>query len=178
VKDTKLGREVALKILPASFTNDPGTRRPVPSRSPGARLAQPSAHRADLTASKKQTACSSLSSSWSTTRLEANGSGPSAERLLAVTATGEPLMEREGGRSSVPAGVDLDKLLLQQDRSVVLIHNHPSNTGLSVADIEHLARPGASTIVAVGHDASVFAGAWPSNGSRLSGKAAVRAGFS
>jgi hypothetical protein len=92
-------------------------------------------------------------------RLEADGSGPSAERLLAVTATGERLMERDGGRSSVPVGAQLDKLLLQQDRSVVLIHNHPSSVGLSAADIGQLARPGVAAIVAVGRDGSVFAAA-------------------
>lgn len=92
-------------------------------------------------------------------RLEANGSDPAAERLLAVTATGEPVMERDGGRSSVDVGVDLDRLLRQQDRSIVLIHNHPSNVGLSAADIGQLARPGVAAIVAVGHDGSVFVAA-------------------
>lgn len=92
-------------------------------------------------------------------RLEAVGSGPSAERLLAVTATGEPLMEREGGPSSVSVGVEMDRLLLQQDRFVVLMHNHPSNAGLSAADIGQLAKPGVAAIVAVGHNGSVFAAA-------------------
>jgi len=93
------------------------------------------------------------------TRLEAKGSDPSAERLLAVTASGEPVMERDGGRSYVVVGMDLDQLLRQQDRSIVLIHNHPSNVGLSAADIGQLARPGVAAIVAVGHDSSVFVAA-------------------
>jgi hypothetical protein len=92
-------------------------------------------------------------------RLETSGGSASTERLLAVSVTGELLMERDGGRSLVPVGAALDRLLLQPDRSVVLIHNHPSNTGLSVADIGQLARPGVVAIVAVGHDGSVFVAA-------------------
>jgi hypothetical protein len=92
-------------------------------------------------------------------RLETNKSGPSAERLLAVTATGERLMERDGGRSSVPVGVELDTLLVQRDRSIVLIHNHPAHVGLSAADIGQLARPGVAAIVAIAPDRSVFAAA-------------------
>ena len=92
-------------------------------------------------------------------RLEANGTGPAAERLLAVTATGERLMERDGGQSSVSVGVEMDKLLLQQDRVVVLIHNHASNVGLSAADIGQLAKAGVAAIVAIGHDRSVFVAA-------------------
>jgi hypothetical protein len=92
-------------------------------------------------------------------QLEANGSDPSAERLLAVTPTGERLMERDGGRSSVSVGVEMDTLLRQEGRYVVLIHNHPSNAGLSAADIGQLAKPGVAAIVAVGHDGSVFVAA-------------------
>src|SRR5215471_11075552 len=62
-------------------------------------------------------------------RLEASGSDPSAERILAVTTTGEPVMKRDGGRSYVAVDVDLDRLLGQEDRSIVLIHNHPSSVG-------------------------------------------------
>lgn len=90
-------------------------------------------------------------------RLEADG--PSVERLLAVTPTGEPLMERDGAQSNVVIGVDLDTLLFRRNRSVVLIHNHPSNTGLSAADIGQLARPGVAAVIAIGHDGSVFAAA-------------------
>src|SRR5262245_60219420 len=77
-------------------------------------------------------------------QLRATGSGPSAERLLAVTATGERLMERDGDGSSVVVGEELDTLLRQHDRSVILIHNHPSSAGLSAADIGQLAKPGVA----------------------------------
>jgi hypothetical protein len=91
--------------------------------------------------------------------LEAKENGAAAERLLAVSATGEHLLERDGGRSSVVVGVELDGLLLRSNRSVVLIHNHPSNVGLSAADIGQLVRPGVAAIVAIGHDRSVFVAA-------------------
>ena len=40
-KDTKLGRDVALKILPASFTNDPERVARFRSGSPSSRLTEP-----------------------------------------------------------------------------------------------------------------------------------------
>jgi len=92
-------------------------------------------------------------------RLEANGSGSSGERLLAVTTTGAWLLARDGGQSSVPVGAELDKLLIQPTRSIVLMHNHPSNVGLSIADIGQLSRPGVAAMVAIGHDRSVFVAA-------------------
>ena len=92
-------------------------------------------------------------------RLETNENGPSAERLLAVTVTGELLRERAGGPSSVVVGAELDMLLFQPGRSVVLIHNHPSNSSVSAADIGQLARPGVAAVVAIGHDRSVFVAA-------------------
>ena len=48
-RDTKLNRDVALKMLPDAFAAIP-TPRPLPARSAGAGLAQPSAHRGDLRA--------------------------------------------------------------------------------------------------------------------------------
>lgn len=81
---------------------------------------------------------------------------PSGERLLAVSVTGEPLMARQGERSVVEVGPELDDLLRGPDRAVVLVHNHPSNVGLSVADLGQLTKPGVAAIVAVGHDGSVF----------------------
>ena len=86
------------------------------------------------------------------------GDGP-AERLVAVSTSGERLVERVGDRSSVYVGAELDGLLLRSDRSVILIHNHPSNVGLSAADIGQLAKPGVAAIVAIGHDRSVFVAA-------------------
>jgi hypothetical protein len=82
--------------------------------------------------------------------------GEAAERLLAVSMTGERLLERPGGSSSVRVDPELDRLLLLSDRTVVLIHNHPANVGLSGADLRQLTKPGVVAIVAIGHDGSVY----------------------
>lgn len=89
-------------------------------------------------------------------QLGARVADPPRERLLAVSVTGEPLMARQGERAFVPIDSELDDLLRGRDRTVVLVHNHPSNVGLSVADLGQLAKPGVAAIVAVGHDGSVF----------------------
>ena len=47
-RDTKLGRDVAIKVLPELFAPDPGAPGALRARSAGARGAQPSEHRADL----------------------------------------------------------------------------------------------------------------------------------
>lgn len=81
---------------------------------------------------------------------------PPTERLLAVSLTGKPLLERHGGSSLVRVDPELDNKLRQPGMAVVLIHNHPTDVGLSVADIGQLAKPGVAAIVAVGHDGGVF----------------------
>jgi hypothetical protein len=78
------------------------------------------------------------------------------ERLLAVNVTGGRLFERHGGSSSVVVDPELDDALHQSGRAIVLVHNHPTNVGLSVADMGQLAKPGVAAIVAIGHDGSVF----------------------
>ena len=50
-RDTKLNRDVALKVLPEPSRRS-RTPRPLPARSAGAGLAEPSAHRARFTASR------------------------------------------------------------------------------------------------------------------------------
>src|SRR5262249_45818716 len=39
---------------------------------------------------------------------------------------------------------------------VTLIHNHPGSAGLSADDLSHLAKPGVATVVAIGHDGSIY----------------------
>jgi hypothetical protein len=92
-------------------------------------------------------------------RLGAKDGGPPAERLLALNALGEPLMERSGARSTVQIDADLDTLLRQLGMGVVLVHNHPASRGLSDRDVKHLAKAGTAAVVAIGHDGSVFAAA-------------------
>ena len=93
-------------------------------------------------------------------QLGAGELGASDEQLMAVSLTGTPLLDRRGGSgSSVRLDRELDTLLREPDRSIVLIHNHPASGGLSAADIGQLAKAGVAAIVAVGHDGSVFAAA-------------------
>jgi hypothetical protein len=87
-------------------------------------------------------------------QLERNGAA--TERLLAVTTSGELVMAREGGRTAVVIGVELDLLLRRPGSAIVLIHNHPSNTGLSAADIGQLSKAGVAAIVAICRDGSVY----------------------
>jgi hypothetical protein len=88
--------------------------------------------------------------------LSVTGDQPPTERLLAVSVTGERFFERHGGSSSVVVDPELDNKLRQPDMAVALVHNHPTNVGLSVADMGQLAKPGVAAIVAIGHDGSVF----------------------
>ena len=48
--DTKLNRDVALKVLPQAFTDDPVSTRQIRARSHSPGLTQPSEHRAHLRA--------------------------------------------------------------------------------------------------------------------------------
>lgn len=89
-------------------------------------------------------------------QLGVTADGPATERLLAVNVTGERLFERHGGSSSVRVDPELDIRIRQPDMAVVLVHNHPTNGGLSIADMGQLAKPGVAAIVAIGHDGSVF----------------------
>lgn len=89
-------------------------------------------------------------------RLQWNGHDGPSERLVAVSLTGELLLEIKGDRSSVHVNADLDRLLIRADDSIILVHNHPANVGLSAADIGQLGKPGVAAIVAIGHDRSVF----------------------
>jgi hypothetical protein len=81
------------------------------------------------------------------------------ERLIAVTPGGRLIAEREGEGAQVALGATLDARLVQPDGDIVLVHNHPSSTGLSMDDLGQLAKPGVLAVVAIGHDGSVYAAA-------------------
>lgn len=78
------------------------------------------------------------------------------ERLLAVSPTGDLLLTRRGGSSFVRLDGELETLFARPETSLVLVHNHPRNVGLSYDDLRVLAKPGVAAIVAIGHDGSVF----------------------
>jgi hypothetical protein len=81
---------------------------------------------------------------------------PPLERLLAVSGTGEIVVARDGGESSVSLGLDLDTRLLHTGEVLVLVHNHPGNAGLSAGDLVQLAKAGVAAVVAVAHDGSIY----------------------
>jgi hypothetical protein len=81
------------------------------------------------------------------------------ERLIAVTTDGRTVAEVEGEGGHVALGVALNARLRQPGADIVLVHNHPSSTGLSIDDLYVLAKPGVLAIVAIGQDGSVYAAA-------------------
>ena len=81
---------------------------------------------------------------------------PPHEQLVAVDRDGRVIGFADGTRSSV----DKDEALkrpLQTDEGVILIHNHPHERGLSVADLGQLANGGVAGVIAIGHDGSLYA---------------------
>lgn len=86
-------------------------------------------------------------------------SGSAAERLLAVTVNGQLLASVDGASSHVALGPALDEQCQQPGAGIVLVHNHPSSTGLSADDLSQLAKPGVAAIVAIGHDGSIYSAA-------------------
>src|SRR5262245_37716662 len=89
-------------------------------------------------------------------RLEVESGGQAAERLVIVNESGEILVEKSGNAALVIVDRELDQLLRDGRKRVVMVHNHPSSVGLSGPDIGHLSKPGVVAIVAVGRDGSVF----------------------
>jgi hypothetical protein len=80
---------------------------------------------------------------------------PPHEQLVAVDRDGRVIGFADGTRSSV----DKDEALkrpLQTDEGVILIHNHPHERGLSVADLGQLTKVGVAAVIAIGHDGSLY----------------------
>ena len=67
-RDTRLGRDVAIKVLPDAVRARPRAPRALRARSPAPRVAQSSQHRGHSTASRKSTATASSCSSSSRAR--------------------------------------------------------------------------------------------------------------
>jgi hypothetical protein len=88
--------------------------------------------------------------------LGVTGATKSAERLIALTSTGQVVATRDGGESLVSLGLELDLALLTPGSGIVLVHNHPGNAGLSANDLSQLAKPGVAAVVAVGRDGSIY----------------------
>ena len=67
-RDTKLGRDVAIKILPSAFSSDPRSAGAVRSRGARARVTQSSPHRRDLRTGRRRRRAARWCSNWSTAR--------------------------------------------------------------------------------------------------------------
>lgn len=93
---------------------------------------------------------------WWLAQLGVTAQSPPLERLLGVSPTGELLLTRQGGTSFVRLDGELENLLARPGPSLVLVHNHPRNVGLSYDDLRVLAKPGVAAVAAIGHDGSVF----------------------
>ena len=79
------------------------------------------------------------------------------EQLIAVTTSGALVGRIAGGDFSVTVVPELMARLDTPGADIVLVHNHPTSTSLSWADISFLTKPGVAAVVAIGHDGSVYA---------------------
>jgi hypothetical protein len=82
---------------------------------------------------------------------------PRREQLLAISRDGEIVDIIDGTDRSVVVPGRLDALLAHEGADILLVHNHPTSTALSVADVGQLENPGVRGIVAIGADGSIYA---------------------
>jgi hypothetical protein len=75
--------------------------------------------------------------------------------VLIVAPDGE-VLETLDGPSPVAIPTQLSPILADAAKPVLLVHNHPASTGLSESDLALLAHPGVRTVIAVGHDGSLY----------------------
>jgi len=81
---------------------------------------------------------------------------PAQERVVAVTPAGELVDSLLGQSSHAVLGPAFDTRLLQPGANLVLVHNHPNDSGLSGDDLLQLTKPGVAAVAAVGHRRSVY----------------------
>jgi hypothetical protein len=89
--------------------------------------------------------------------LGVNGNDTRQEQLIAVTSRGVIVGRIVGSDFGVTVAPELMARLDEPGADVVLVHNHPTSSSLSWADISFLTKPGVTAVVAVGHDGSVYA---------------------
>jgi hypothetical protein len=85
-----------------------------------------------------------------------DGPMPRHERLLVVLPDGRVRDVVDGERDHVLLPVELTRELAERRLRVTLVHNHVTASGLSGADLRHLAKPGVATVVAVTSDDSLY----------------------
>jgi hypothetical protein len=77
------------------------------------------------------------------------------EYLLAVDEAGHVIANSRGQARATGLTLDLLLAMMDERRSVVIHHNHPNDTSLSVPDLAHLSMLGLSSVWAHGHDGTV-----------------------
>jgi hypothetical protein len=80
------------------------------------------------------------------------------EHLVALDANGNAISHLEGSEHRVGMSDDLKRALLDPNARVVVHHNHPDNTALSIQDWAQFAYPGLHAVWAHGHEGAVSRG--------------------
>lgn len=88
--------------------------------------------------------------------LEAMQGWPARERLIVIGPDKQILRIIEGQEGLIEVDWELELQLYRPGAEITLVHNHPRGSGLSTADLEHLAKPGVAGVMAVGHDGSLY----------------------
>ena len=101
--DTRLEREVAIKVLPAAFAADPERARALRARGAAPRRAQPPATSPRSTASRRPDGIA-RSSSWSSSRARTSPSGSRAGRSPLDEALADRAADRRGARGGAREG--------------------------------------------------------------------------
>ena len=83
------------------------------------------------------------------------GRATGVEHMVAVDAAGEVILHGHGTRTFVGTNPTFMALIADPAQSLVIHHNHPANSGLSIADVAMLAYPGLRAVWAHGHLGSV-----------------------
>ena len=81
-----------------------------------------------------------------------------SEHLVAFDANGAAISHLEGNEHRVGMSDDLKRALLDPNARIVVHHNHPDNSGLSIQDWGQFAYPGLHSAWAHGHEGAVSRG--------------------
>jgi len=78
------------------------------------------------------------------------------ERLMLVGPSNDIVAVVDGDPDRVTIDAAIDRLLRQPGATIRMVHNHPNGSGLSLADLLQLMKPGVAAIVAEGADCSRY----------------------
>ena len=81
------------------------------------------------------------------------------EHLIAYDANGKEIHRTSGTSKTVAVTPEFQKVMTDPASDIVVHHNHPSGTTLSIPDVQMLGMPGLSAVWAHGHNGNVYRGA-------------------